>query len=1069
MKHAPHVPACWALPLLAFFAFNSCLWAQSRDTEPGKIARHVEASATGVLTATGTSAATRTAHPDAALYEGALSWRQVGPFRGGRSAAATGVRGQPNVYYFGACGGGVWQTKDAGVTWKNVSDGYFGGSIGAVEVALSDPNVIYAGGGEVTVRGNVSHGDGLWKSTDAGRTWKFMGLGDSQTIPRIRVHPENPDLVYVAALGHLYGPNKERGVYRSKDGGKTFEQVLFANEDAGACDLCLDPRNPRIIYASTWRVRRRPWDLSSGGEGCALWKSTDGGDTWTELTKNKGMPKGNLGIIGVTVSPANPDRVWAIVEAEKGGVFRSEDAGKTWARVNTDRSLRQRAWYYSRIYADTKDVDTVYVCNVRFFRSKDGGKTFSRISVPHGDNHDLWIDPDDPNRMIEANDGGANVSFDAGRTWSRQDNQPTAQFYRVTTDNHFPYRIYGAQQDNSTVRIASRGRRGGIGLRDWEPTAGGESGHIAPHPKDPDIVYGGSYGGYLVRVNHRTGERRTVTVWPDNPLGHGAGDLKHRFQWNFPLFFSPHDPRRLYAAGERLFVTTDEGQSWTPISGDLTRNDKDKLGPSGGSITKDNTGVEYYCTIFAALESPHEAGVLWCGSDDGLIHVSRDGGKNWTNVTPGKGLMPEWIRINSIEAHPTDKGGLYVAATNYQLDDFKPYLFKTRDYGQTWKKITSGIDDAHFTRVIRADPKQPGLLYAGTERGVYVSFDDGESWRSLQLKLPVVPVTDLAIKDGDLIAATQGRAFWVIDDLSPLRQAAAVEADAAMHLFTPRKSLRMGGGRRGGGSRTSLTRGSNPPVGAQICFYLKDAPKDEPKGEPEDAPKGEPKGGDNDVITLDIKTADGQFIRRFSTKPDKDKKDGKLTVKQGANRFGWNMRYGDAETFPGMIIWGGGTNGPLAPPGHYLAELGVGGEKQGIAFELVKDPRSAATNEDLQEQFRFLIQIRDKITETHLAIREIRDIKTQVKALQKRLKDADAKEVLEVGKALVKAITGIEETLYQTKSKSRQDPLNYPIRLNNRLTALVGVVAAGDNRPTAQARAVYAELAQGIDAEIAKL
>ncbi|MHC4851604.1 MAG: WD40/YVTN/BNR-like repeat-containing protein, partial [Planctomycetota bacterium] len=864
--------------------------------------------------------------------------------------------------------------------------------------------------------------------------------------------------------------------------GKTFDRVLFANENAGACDLILDPQNPRIIYASTWRVRRTPWALSSGGEGSALWKSTDGGDTWTELTGNKGMPKGTIGIIGVTVSPANPDRVWAIVEARKGGVFRSEDAGKTWARVNSDRSLRQRAWYYTRIYADTKDVDTVYVCNVGFFRSKDGGKTFGRIRVPHSDNHDLWIDPDDPKRMVEANDGGANVSFDAGRTWSRQDNQPTAQFYRVTTDNHFPYRIYGAQQDNSTVRIASRGRRGSISLRDWEPTAGGESGHLAPHPEDPEIVYGGSYGGYLTRVNHRTGERRTVTVWPDNPLGHGAGDLRHRFQWNFPLFFSPHDTNKLYAAGERLFVTTDEGHSWTPLSPDLTRNDKSKLGASGGPITKDNTGVEYYCTIFAALESPHEAGVLWCGTDDGLIHISRDGGKSWANVTPDKSLMPEWTRINSIEAHPFEKGGLYVAATNYQLDDFRPYLFKTTDYGKTWKKITSGIADDHFARVVRADPERRGLLYAGTERGVYVSFDDGDSWRSLQLKLPVVPVTDLAVKAGDLIAATQGRSFWVLDDLAPLRQAAAAPADAVMHVYAPRKTWRMGGGGRRGG-RPSRTRGSNPPGGVQICFYLKDTPgKDETSKDEagkDEAGKDEAEQNDEtkqaeaenaDVVRLAIRELDGTLVRAFSTKPDKDKKEGKLAAKKGANRFAWNMRYGDAETFPGMVLWGGGTNGPVAPPGEYLAALTVGGETMSVAFQLVKDPRSAATEEDLQEQFTFLIGMRDKITETHLAIREIRDVKEQVAALQKRLKDdTGAKEVLDAGKALVKELTKIEEALYQTKSKSRQDPLNYPIRLNNRLTALVRVVATGDNPPTAQARAVYAELAQAIDAEIAKL
>ncbi|NBC16193.1 MAG: glycosyl hydrolase, partial [Bacteroidetes bacterium] len=686
----------------------------------------------------------------------ALEYRPLGPYRGGRSAAVTGVPGQPMTYYFGGTGGGVWKTTDGGQTWGNISDGYFGGSIGAVAVSEWDPNVIYVGGGEKTVRGNVSHGYGMWKSVDAGKTWTQIGLTDSRHIPRVRIHPKNPDLVYAAVLGHLFGPNEQRGIYRSTDGGESWEQIHFVNENAGAVDLLMDPTNPRILYATFWRVRRTPYSLASGGEGSSLWKSTDGGDTWTELTgRDNGLPQGTLGIIGVTVSPADPDRVWAIVEAEDGGVFRSEDGGQTWRRINSDRNLRQRAWYYTRIYADTQDEDVVYVLNVGFWKSKDGGVTYERIGTPHGDHHDLWIDPDDPARMVIGDDGGAQVTFDGGENWSTYHNQPTAQFYRVATDTHFPYRIYGGQQDNSTVRILHRTEGYGIGERDWEPSAGCECGWMAPHPENPDVVYGGCYGGYLERVNHATGERRFVNVWPRNPMGHAAKDLKYRFQWNFPVLFSQYkdpaiDDYPLYAAANRLFVTRDEGESWTPISPDLTRADTTMMGSSGGPITKDNTSVEYYGTIFALAESPHEQGVIWAGSDDGLLHLTRDGGDTWTDVTPPESMMPEYIQINSIEPHPTAPGGLYVAATMYKWDDFQPYLYKTTDYGETWTKITDGIDPEHFTRVIRADPNREGLLYAGTESGIYVSFDDGASWQPFQRNLPVVPITDLAVEGTDL-------------------------------------------------------------------------------------------------------------------------------------------------------------------------------------------------------------------------------------------------------------------------------------------------------------------------------
>jgi len=758
--------------------------------------------------------------PDTSVYS-KLEFRSIGPFRGGRSAAVSGVTGDERTYYMGATGGGVWKTTDSGESWVNISDGYFGGTIGAIAVADSDPNIIYVGGGEVTIRGNVSHGYGIWKSLDAGETWEYVGLKEGQYIPRIRIHPRNPDLVYAAILGHLFGPNPERGIYRSEDGGANWKKVLFVSEDAGAVDLILDPFNARILYASTWKVRRTPYSLESGGEGSGLWKSTDGGETWSNISRNSGLPEGEIGIIGIAASPAKRNRLWTIIESNKGGVFRSDDGGRTWSQVNSERSLRQRAWYYSRIYADSQNEDMVYIVNVGFHRSKDGGKTYERIRTPHSDNHDLWIAPQDNQRMIVADDGGGQVSMDAGEIWTSYHNQPTAQFYRVITDNHFPYRIYAAQQDNSTIRIVHRSdSRSGITEDDWEETAGGESGHIAPDPSDPEIVYGGSYGGYLMRYNHLTNEARLINVWPDNPMGWGAANLKYRFQWNFPIFFSHHDKSILYTAANVLFKTSDEGQSWTAISPDLTRNDSTKMGPSGGPITKDNTSVEYYGTIFAAAESLHEPGVIWTGSDDGLIHISRDGGTNWKSITPPLKIMPEWCMINSIEAHPFEKGGLYVAATSYKLDNFTPYLYRTTDYGESWQLITSGIDAEHFTRVIRADPVREGLLYCGTESGLYISFNDGDRWWPMQLNLPVVPLTDLTIKDNDLIIATQGRSLWMLDDLTVLHQMDAGIAGKKFHMFTSRPAYRMGGG--SGGNQA----GSNPPTGPLINFFLRDVPEE---------------------------------------------------------------------------------------------------------------------------------------------------------------------------------------------------------------------------------------------------
>ncbi len=975
---------------------------------------------------------------DDKLYKG-MEYRSIGPYRGGRSAAVTGVPGKPTLFYMGATGGGVWRTKDGGNTWENISDGYFGGSIGAVAVSEYDNNVIYVGGGEVTVRGNVSSGYGMWKSEDAGQTWKSIGLTNSRHIPRIRIHPKNPELVYAAVLGDLYKSSNERGIYRSKDGGASWEKVLFANADAGAVDLTFDPNNPRILYASTWRIRRTPYSLESGGEGSAIWKSTDGGDNWIEISKNEGLPKGIIGISGITVSPINSQRVWAIIEAEDGGVFRSEDGGKTWRKVNTERKLRQRAWYYSRIYADTKDEDMVYVLNVQYHRSKDGGKTFETYNAPHGDHHDLWIAPEDNQRMVIADDGGAQVSYDGGENWSTYMNQPTAQFYRVTTDNHFPYRIYGAQQDNSTVRILHRTSGGSIGESDWESTAGGESAHIAPNPVNPDIVYGGSYDGYLSRVDHKNDQVRLVDVWPDNPMGHGAEDMKYRFQWNFPIFFSPHDPNRLYTTSNHVHVSTNEGQSWEIISPDLTRNDPSTLGPSGGPITKDNTAVEYYGTVFAAVESAQEEGVIWTGSDDGLVHITMDGGKNWENITPAN--MPEWMMINSIDIDPHAKGSAYMAGTKYKTGDYTPYLYKTKDYGKSWSLITKGIAAEDFTRVVRVDPKRQGLLYAGTEKGMYISFDDGASWSPFQLNMPTVPITDLTIKNDNLIVATQGRSFWLIDDLTPLHQLNTQVANSAYHLFNPMPSYRMSGG-----GRPSKTAGQNHPGGVMVHFFIDDVT-------------------DSTEVILEFMEQDGTSIKTFSS-TEKDRRK-KLDVEKGFNRFVWNMRYSDAESFDGLIMWAGSTRGPLAKPGNYKVKLTVAGSTMEAPFEILPDPRAAATQADYDAQFDFLITVRDKLSETHEAIKQIREVRDQVNKVTETMKDKEEyQSIIEEANRILKEMKGIEEELYQTKNRSGQDPLNFPIKLNNKLAHLSSQVGRGNNPPTVQAEGVRSEITQAIDKEL---
>jgi photosystem II stability/assembly factor-like uncharacterized protein len=989
----------------------------------------------------------------------ALEYRSIGPYRGGRSVAVAGVPGLPLTYYFGGTGGGVFKTTDGGIRWTPVTDGQIGtGSVGAIAVAPSDPNVIYVGMGEGCIRGNVSHGDGVYKSTDAGQTWKHVGLKETEQIGRVRVHPSDPELVYVAALGHTFGPNKERGVFRSKDGGQTWQNVKFVDDKTGAIDLAMDATNPRVLYAAFWQAYRTPWSLESGGPGSSLWKSVDGGDTWTRIA-HEGLPKKSVwGRIGVTVSPANPSRVWAIIEAEDGGVYRSDDAGKTWRVVNEERRLRQRAWYYTHIYADPVSAESVYVLNTGFYRSLDGGRTYSAIRVPHGDNHDLWIDPANPRRMINANDGGANVSFDGGITWSGQDNQATAQFYHVITDDEFPYKVYGAQQDNSTVAIRSRGDGAGIEVRDWWPVGGCESGYIAP--VDGEVSYAGCYGGVIERYDHRSGQGRNVHVYPDNPMGWGAEGMKHRFQWTFPIVSSPHDRKVIYAAGNRLFKTTSEGQSWQAISPDLTRNDPAKLGPSGGPVTKDNTSVEYYGTIFAMAESARQKDLLWVGSDDGLVHVSRDGGTSWENVTPPEmqpGRPLEWSMVSQVDPSPHDAGTMFLAVNRYKWDDRQPLIYVTADYGRTWKKIVNGIPNGAFVRAVRQDPVIKDLLFAGTETGMYVSFDQGARWQSLQLNLPVVPITDLVVKDADLVVATQGRAFWILDDVAPLRQMSAAVAASEAHLLKPSPAWRVGGG---GGFFTPPNLGKNPPSGAVVYYTLKSEPKEK------------------EEVTLEFLDGAGQLIRRFSNRSQEEDfnplaefgvqlPSSRLQPRAGLNRFVWNLRYPDAARFRGMIMWAGSVTGPVVVPGTYQVRLTAGGKSLTESFEVRRDPRLFTTQADFQKQFDLLQKIREKLTLTHEAITRLRDVRDQVKGVVDRAKGNKA--VAEAGEALNKKLTAIEEELYQTKNQSSQDPLNFPIRLNNKLASLGGMVGGADTAPTDQALTVYEDLAGRIDAELAKL
>lgn len=977
-----------------------------------------------------------------------LTWRCIGPARGGRACAVAGVEGERDTFYMGSTGGGVWRTTNAGHSWTNISDKFFRtGSVGAIAVAHSDRNVIYVGMGESCVRGNFSHGDGVYRSLNAGKTWEHVGLGDARQIGCIDVDPRDPNLVFVAALGHVYGPNAERGVFRSRDGGVMWQKVLYINDKTGAADLSIDPFNPRVIFATMWQVSRTPWGLSSGGEGSGLYRSQDGGETWQALTN--GLPGGIKGKIGVNASAAQRDLVYAIVEADDGGVFRSTDGGDSWQRVNEDRSLRQRAWYYTHIFADPQNAETVYVLNVEFHKSIDGGRTFATLGTPHGDHHGLWIDPGDSRRMIMSDDGGASVSLDGGATWSTQQNQPTAQFYHVAVDNQFPYRVYGAQQDNSTASVSSQGWMGRWQF-DFYDVGGGESGYIAVHPHDPNIVYAGSYGGYLTRYHRATDSTRNIQVWPENPIGAGADVQHYRFQWTFPIVFSPHDPNVLYVGGNALFKSTDEGQSWKAISGDLTTNDKTKQVPSGGPITKDNTTAEYYCTIFTIAESPLRRDMIWAGTDDGLVHVTRDGGRTWENVTPPG--MGDWPLISLVEASPHDADTAYLAVNRYKMDDFAAYLYRTRDAGKSWQQIARGIPDGAFVRAVREDPARKGLLYVGTETGVWWSPDDGESWRPLQRNLPAVPVTDLVVKDEDLVISTQGRSFWILDDLSPLRQLTGDVARQDVRLFAPPVAYREWW------------------AGPRIQYWLRTKP------------------GDGQKLELAIIDESGAVLRRFGTKEEPPatqpatqpadaaalkaappKLEGGLPAEPGVNLLQWNMRLPDLVSVPGVIGWPGVPSAALVPPGEYTLRLTCGGEVQEQRLEIRGDPRVATTGEEYRAQFELLRSIDDGISQANRAVKRIRRMREQLDAAVERSKGLSGHEALrDAGQRIKDKLTAVEEALIQTRAKAFQDMLNYPVRLVDKLAALHYAVE-GDHGPTEASRAVFEKLQTELREQMAAL
>ncbi len=988
----------------------------------------------------------------------ALEFRNIGPFRGGRVTAVTGVAGDSQTYYMGSTGGGVWKTTDAGTTWSNISDDSFEvGSIGAVAVAPSDPNVIYVGTGSACPRGNVSPGKGIYRSTDAGKTWHHLGLDETGQIARIHVHPKDSDLVYVAALGHIFGPNEERGVFRSSDGGSTWDKVLYVNDRAGAVDLTVDPSNPRILFAATWEAERKPWTMLSGGEFSGLYRSKDGGDSWDEMTE--GLPEGIKGRIGVSISAADSNRVWALVEADEGGLFRSDDGGDEFRLINPDRNFRQRAWYYTHVFADPREPQTVYVLNTGIWKSTDGGKSFSYIRAPHGDHHDLWINADDPLNLINGNDGGANVSFNGGKTWSTQGNQPTAEMYRVAVDGQFPYRVYGCQQDNSCVSLPSRTSSSGIARYDWYEIGGCESGHVAVDPRNPDILYAGCYGGSIGRYDHATGQQREINAYPQLAVGQAAKDLRYRFQWNAPIRLSPHDPDVLYHTSQFVHRSTDHGQSWEMISPDLTRNDEQKQGYAGGDLTWDNTGVEVYDTIFAFEESRQTKGLLWAGTDDGRVHLSRDNGVTWNEITPPG--MPDWGQVNMIELSAHDPGRAFLAVTRYKMDDFKPYIFRTDDYGASWSLITGGTDGIpadHFVRVVREDPDRKGLLYAGTEFGLFLSFDDGKTWKSFQQNLPITPITDMVLTGQDLVVATQGRSFWILDDVTPLHSMTPEIAEAAAHLFAPRTTYRFGGG-GGFGDRGS---GTNPPSGV-ILYYL----------------LGEEIEGE---LRLEILHADGAVLRTLSSEKEEPQAPSpwrrffpemagsrKLAAEKGLNRYVWNLRRHDAELVDDAVLWGM-ARGPIVPPGSYQGRLSHGDWSQTVDIQLVKDPRVEVGQADLIAQYELATEIWEALSESHQALGRIRDMRSQVEELTQRLDKAGYGDgIAELAETIGDQLTAIEEKIYQTRNESSQDILNYPPRLDNKILDVMSSVQSADARPTDGAIELFRDLRSELDGYLAEL
>jgi photosystem II stability/assembly factor-like uncharacterized protein len=988
---------------------------------------------------------------DEKLFKG-MQWRQIGPFRGGRALAIEGVAGEPDTYYFGAVAGGVWKTTDGGANWTPLFDKQDISSIGAVAVAQSDHNVVYAGTGEAAIRGNTTYGTGVYKSIDAGKNWKNVGLKDTRQIGALIVDPRNADVVLVAALGHAFGPNQERGIFRTSDGGKTWTKVLSKDENTGGIDVVFDPHNPNVVFGSLWQARRQPWFFSSGGPGSGLYRSEDNGVTWKHLEGN-GLPDGILGRIGITVSGADSNRIYAIIEAKEGGLFRSDDAGQNWTRVNDDGRFRQRAWYFSKVYADPKSADTVYLLNTGAFRSVDGGKTFTLLPARHGDHHGLWIDPTNPNRIGNANDGGASISTDAGKTWTTQNNQPTAQFYHVAVDNAFPYHIYGAQQDNSNVGIASRTDSGTIGREDWFVAGDGECGFVVPDPRDWHIIYSNSEG-YAVRYDKNKEEVQDISPMPLDNSGHGADNLIHRFQWLSPLMLSPHNPDVLYTAAECVFKSTDHGMSWTQLGGDLTRNDKSKQKPSGGPLTNDITSVEYYDTVFALAESPVKQGTLWAGTDDGLVHVSTDDGQHWANVT---GKIPEWSTISIIDPSPHDANSAYVAVDRHRLDDFKPYIYKTNDLGKTWATIVTGIPDGAYVRAVREDPKRKGMLCAGTELGVFLSFDDGAHWQPLQLNLPPSPIHDLVVKDDDLVVATHGRSFWVLDDLTPLRQLNAQAAQADMTLYQPQTALRLH-------YPTEFDRrqpvGDNPPPGAIIDYYFKSKPKDE--------------------VTLDILDAQGKLVRHLSSKekkeseqppewPDRQERVKTIPAKEGMNRFAWDLRYDDPIQIPGAFYSGDGPKGPLVLPGDYQVKVAVAGKSQTAALKVVIDPRTKGQEPQLQKQFTLSMQVNDRISQLHQAVNEIREVKSQIKNLHTRFgEDQRLKPALTAADDLDKKMSGVERQLVQVDMKGSEGNLAFPNMLNERFDSFSHTIDAGDTEPTKPQLEVFQMLGTKLDEQLKK-